>query len=152
MVIKAIHQDPRGKICGKFSAFRVLRGVRQGCVLGPTLFVILLEFCLRMANLEGIGIEFVCGTRKHLTCPPELFGQRFKLSRGEFADNVFIVGLCPRKLSQALSSIQKVTGEIGLDVSVAKTEWIFWYNPDKEEMLHVGPRERSQKEAIAVRK
>ncbi len=112
------------------------------CVLGPTLFVILLEFCLRMADLEGIGVEFVCGVTKHLTCPPELLGQRFRLRRGEFADDVFIVGLCPRKLSQALSSIQKVTGEIGLDVSVAKAEWMFLHNPAREEMLQCRARRR----------
>ncbi len=43
-VVMAIHEDPRGKVCGAKSAFRVFRGVRQGCVLGPTLFIVLLEF------------------------------------------------------------------------------------------------------------
>ncbi len=41
-VIMAIHEDPCGKLCGTTELFRVLRGVRQGCVLGPTLFIILL--------------------------------------------------------------------------------------------------------------
>jgi hypothetical protein len=43
LVIKAIQQDPKGKICGTDAVFKVMRGVRQGCVLGPTLFIILLE-------------------------------------------------------------------------------------------------------------
>ncbi len=40
-VIMAIHADPRGKLQGsnKNKCFRVTRGVRQWCVLGPTLFI-----------------------------------------------------------------------------------------------------------------
>jgi hypothetical protein len=135
MMIQAIHQDPTGNIIGTNAAFRVSRGVRQGCVLGPTLFIKLLEFCLRLAKLEGIGIEFICIGSKHLTCPPDLLGRKFRLSRGEFADDVFLVGLCPAALSSALSKIQKITGDIGLDISVAKTEWIYLHYPNEKRLL-----------------
>jgi hypothetical protein len=48
---------------------------------------------------------------------------------------VFLVGLCPAALSSALSRIQKITGDIGLDISVAKTEWIYLHFLSKERLL-----------------
>jgi hypothetical protein len=143
LIIKAIHQDPKGKIIGTNAAFRVLRGVRQGCVLGPTLFVILLELCLRMVKMEGIGIEFACSGSKHLTCPPDLQGLKFRLSRGVFADDLFLVGLCPVALSSVLSKIQKITGDIGLDISVAKTEWMYLHCPNSEQLMECQRRRKA---------
>jgi len=52
----ATHKDPRGKLCGTQEVFRVVRGVRQGCVLGPAVFILLLEFCPRKADLNDIGV------------------------------------------------------------------------------------------------
>jgi hypothetical protein len=51
-------QRPEGEIQGSIECFRVARGVRQGCVLGPTLFIIVLEYCLRLTGTEGIGLQF----------------------------------------------------------------------------------------------
>jgi hypothetical protein len=34
----------------------------------------------------------------------------------------------------ALSRLQKITGSIGLDISVEKTEWLYLHNPDSEEV------------------
>jgi hypothetical protein len=54
-MVAAIHEDLKGKIGGSAVWFRVARGIRQGCVLGPTMFITLLEFCVRMANLSDLG-------------------------------------------------------------------------------------------------
>jgi hypothetical protein len=40
----AIPKDPRGKLCGTQEVFKVVRGVRQRCVLGPAVFILLLLF------------------------------------------------------------------------------------------------------------
>ncbi len=53
----AIQTDPREKLQGsnENECFRVTSGVRQGCVLGLTLFIIVLEYCLHLAGTEGIA-------------------------------------------------------------------------------------------------
>jgi hypothetical protein len=81
-------------------------------------------------------VEFVCGEVKHLSCPADLVGRRFKLSQGEFSDDVFAISGCAQKLSKALSRLRKVTGGIGLDISLDKTEWLYLHNPDNEELEH----------------
>jgi Reverse transcriptase (RNA-dependent DNA polymerase) len=43
-MIMAIHECPRRKVCGSAVWFKVTRGVQQGCVLGPTMFIILLAW------------------------------------------------------------------------------------------------------------
>jgi Reverse transcriptase (RNA-dependent DNA polymerase) len=57
-MVAAIHENPESQVTGTAAWFKVARGVRQGCVLGPTLFIILLDFCLRLAKLDGEGLQF----------------------------------------------------------------------------------------------
>jgi hypothetical protein len=53
-----------GPVSGSSVWFKEARGVRQACVLGPTMFIILLEFCKRMAGLKSLGIKFACVKKK----------------------------------------------------------------------------------------
>jgi hypothetical protein len=71
-VIMAIHNDPRGKIQESIECFRVARCVRQGCVLGLNLFILVLEYCLRLTDTEGIGLQLCCLKRKGIPIPPDL--------------------------------------------------------------------------------
>jgi Reverse transcriptase (RNA-dependent DNA polymerase) len=50
-MVAAIHENPEGRVAGTAAWFKVARGVRQGCVLGPTLFIVLLDFCLKRKQL-----------------------------------------------------------------------------------------------------
>ena len=143
-VIMAIHKDPRGKLCGTQEVFRVMRGVRQGCVLGPAVFILLLEFCLRKADLNDIGVWFECVDKRQLPLPPDLRGVRFKVARGEFADDIFLIATCPVALSRALDRLQEICGSIGLDISAAKTEWMYLNNPSKEELAACDLQRKTQ--------
>jgi hypothetical protein len=129
-VIMAIHADPRGKLRNTSEFFKVTRGVRQGCVLGPTLFIILLEYCLRCTGTDGIGIQMQCVAKKGLALPPDLLGMTFMACRAEYADDLWALGDCPVRLSIWLSKLQEVCGSIGLDISVGKTEWLYLSNPN----------------------
>jgi hypothetical protein len=51
---------PEGESPWFLCMVKVERGVLQGCVLDPTMFIILLEFCKRMAGLKSFGIRFAC--------------------------------------------------------------------------------------------
>jgi hypothetical protein len=68
-IVMAIHECPRGKVHGSSVCFRVARGVWQGCVLGPTMFIILLEFCKRMVGLNELGIRFKCIDKNQIGQP-----------------------------------------------------------------------------------
>ncbi len=48
--------DPRERLCGNTAFFRVARDVREGCVLEPKLFIIVLEYCFRLTGPEGTGV------------------------------------------------------------------------------------------------
>ena len=72
--IMAIHADPRWKLRNTSEFFKVMRRVKQGCVLGPTLFIILLEYCLRCTATDGIGIKMRCIAKKGLALPLDVLG------------------------------------------------------------------------------
>ncbi len=138
-IVMAFMAQPVGRLAGGVF-FRMLRGVRQGCVLGPILFVVVLEFCLRLAKLDGlIGIRMKCVSRKGgFTLPEDLQGVRFILALLIFADDLLLIGQDFQKMSQALARIQMVCGSIGLDISVTKTEWVWLHNPSAEEVEKCG--------------
>ena len=139
-MVMAIHEDPKGKVSGTGVWFRVARGIRQGCVLGPTMFIILLEFCIRMADLSDLGVDFQCVATKQLSLPADLHGVRFKFTHSAYADDVCLVGGDEGKLSLALDRLQGICGKIGLNISVAKTEWIYLHNPATTELEDCGSR------------
>jgi hypothetical protein len=129
-MVMAIHECPRGKVRGSSVWFRVARGVQQGCVLGPTMFIILLEFCKRMAGLSDLGIRLKCVDKKQIHLPMDLSEATFQVGFGEYADNMALVDRSPASLSAALSRLQSVCGRLGLNISVGKTKWIYLHNPD----------------------
>ena len=129
-----IHNDPQGKIQRSIECFRVARGVRQGCVLGLTLFIIVLEYCLRLTGTEGIGLQFRCLERKGIPIPPDLLGLSFLAALAQYADDLKMFGTNPDRLSRALDRLHAICRSIGLNVSVSKTEWVYFHNPDKAEM------------------
>jgi hypothetical protein len=133
-VVKAIHEDPKGKVRGSSVWFRVGRGVRQGCVLGPTMFIILLEFCMRMADLKDLGVELVCVDKKALDSPLDLKGVTFRVGIGGYCDDYVLIHTNAAALNEALGRIQSICGSIGLNISVSKTEWLYLNNPVKAEL------------------
>jgi hypothetical protein len=136
-VVRAIHEDPKGRVSGSKVWFDILRGIRQGCVLGPTLFIVLLEFAKRMSGIKDLGVKLRCaqrGKREALTIPDDLVGVRFTLDGGEYADDMFIVDTSAARINEALTKLQEVCGSIGLNISAAKTEWLYLHNPSQEEL------------------
>ena len=65
----AIHESPKARVRGTDAWFQVLRGIRQGCILGPTLFGLLLDFLLHLADLGLLGVELTCENKRELFLP-----------------------------------------------------------------------------------
>jgi hypothetical protein len=98
--------------------------------LGPVLFNILLEFCLRSANIVDIGVQMVTVDKSGIECPVDLVGHRFTFREGGYADDLYFVADRPEKLTRALNRLQEICGSIGLDISAGKTEWLWLYQTD----------------------
>jgi hypothetical protein len=114
--------------------------VRQGCVLGPTLFIILLEYCLRCTAIDGIGIKMRCIAKTGLALPLDLLGMEFMACRAENADYKWALGNCPLWLSIWLSKLQEVCVSIGLEFSVSNTEWLYLSNPNSGKLVFAACR------------
>ena len=102
--------------------------------MGPTLFIIALEFCMKLADLTEIGVEFKCVGRPGIPLPDDLKGVKFRLRYGGYADDIVLFSPSEEALSEALLHIQKVAGDIGLDINMGKTEWLYLHNPNKEQL------------------
>jgi hypothetical protein len=76
-VIRAIYDDPKGKVAGTKAWFRIARGVRQGCVLGSTMFLATLEMWLRCTPMTDLGVSFCFVSRKSRPLPGNLKGKSF---------------------------------------------------------------------------
>ena len=133
-IIMAIHENPQGKVSGSDTWFSVARGIRQGCVLGPTLFIILLEFAKRQVGLTELGVEFRCAKKKQLELPLDLVGVSFRVGSGEYADDMALIDTCAARLTASVNRLQEICGRIGLNISVRKTEWMYLHNPNNTEL------------------
>ena len=79
-----------------------MRGIRQGCILGPTLFGLLFDFLLHLADLGLLGVELTCQNKRELSCPQDILGKDFKEEKFGYADDLALVSMCLDNLSSAL--------------------------------------------------
>ena len=85
-----------------------------------------------MTDLSDIGVMFKFAPRSMLPLPADLETVSFTLRYGGYADDIVLVGPSAEALSEALRRIQKVSGSIGLDINVGKTEWLYLHHPQQE--------------------
>ena len=91
---------------GLSSWFKVLTGVRQGCILSPLLFAIAIDWVLRLAT-EGKGLDWIEGSH---------------LSDLDFADDIAAMADNTPNLQDLVSSISDRASGLGLTISAKKTK------------------------------
>ena len=89
---------------GTTSYFKIMSGVRQGCVLSPFLFVILMDYVLREA--AGFGITV---------------GNKI-LSDLDFADDVALLEMTKQRLQELLNKVSVKAEKVGLNINIDKTK------------------------------
>jgi hypothetical protein len=106
--------------------FEIHSGVRQGCVLSPLLFGIVMDWILKTAMKERAGLEWVDGG---------------KLSDLDFADDVALLHDSWEGMQTLTSSLEEVAKKFGLVINVVKTKIMTVGNWTSTVKIKVGSQE-----------
>ena len=130
-IIQALHEDSNAAVraYGKISdKFLITSGVRQGCVLAPTLFNFYFDIAIHMALDElrsqgkGITIAYLhdadlVGNRKILKCESLVSDQ-------EYADDMALLADNWSDPTIMLESLSNCCQKLGLTISCKKTKYL----------------------------
>ena len=110
-MVKSIHTTPFGEITAR-ERFAVMRGVRQGCVLGPFLFTLIFdEICRRALNCEGSETDSI----DHLA----------------YADDLVLISRSESEVQEKLRRLEGVISDFGMEILVKKTKCLVIGNSDE---------------------
>ena len=94
---------------GELSApIDIATGVRQGALLSPLLFNCAIDWVLRTALSDFVGVHCLNGDRG--------------ITDLDYADDIAIIADCPNVMQDMLSRIMGVAARVGLRINVAKTK------------------------------
>ena len=96
----------RGKL-GRW--FTVDSGVKQGCVLSPLLFLIVLDWVMRKVNTGERGIQWTLTER---------------LEDIDFADDLALLAQRASDIEVTLRRLEKYAGQVGLKINATKTKFM----------------------------
>ena len=129
-VIKSFHQDMQGTVQfdgSSSESFPICSGVKQGCVLAPTLFGIFFSLVLRSAfetSTDGVYL--------HTRTDGKLFNlarlkaktkiRRVLIREMLFADDAALVAHTQDGLQSMMNALPRACQEFGLTISLKKTE------------------------------
>ncbi|CAI9717498.1 Hypothetical predicted protein [Octopus vulgaris] len=109
-IIKTYYRSarPRVRVYGEVSEpFEIRSGVRQGCVLSPTLFNYAIDWITTNALREFPGITV---------------GHNFSVKDLDYADDIAILGETFADVQFAINELQRVVSQIGMKVNASKTK------------------------------
>ena len=119
--IRALYVSTKAKVIssdGDTNIFDIHAGVLQGDTLAPFLFIIVLDYILKISvdsfNNKGIQINAPQGTRN-----PGLF-----LTDLDFADDLALVAETIENMENLLHSLETAASQVGLYCNELKTEFI----------------------------
>ena len=121
-ILVSLYRNQRAviRVGGKYSEeFRVLKGVRQGGVLSPMLFLLYAELIMSIVFKEFDLMECITLNGK-------------KLNRLMFADDCLFLSKSKKELMAMVSRLKKVSEDFGLLLNVKKTKVMIISNDARE--------------------
>jgi len=101
--------------------FDIRSGVRQGCILSPFFFIILVDFMMRKATKDDThGIKW---------------STHSKLSDLDFADDIALIDTSIPSMQELTDNVISVGNQIGLRINVDKTEYMLVNIDDVQPIL-----------------
>ena len=126
-VIRSFYQGSRCsvRVDGQLSDwFEIITGVRQGCLLSPLLFLIVMDWIMKQATDNGNrGLEWLDG---------------HKLADLDFADDIALLDETWSGMQQLTSKIEEVAQKVGLYMNTGKTKFIKIGNFEESGTIQVG--------------
>ena len=101
------------------NTFNLNTGVLQGDTLAPYLFVIVMDFVMRSAIREELGIVL-----NHESGTDRTFQPTRYLTDLDFADDIILLAPTIRNAQRLLSNLEKWALKVGLRINQKKTEFI----------------------------
>ena len=112
-ILRLIQELYRGASCkvlhrGKLGLpFQVRSGVKQGCILSPLLFLIVLDWVMDKVDATPKGIQWILNSKLGDLC---------------FADDICLLTHNKEDMEYKLSQLIKYAGQVGLKINVGKTK------------------------------
>lgn len=136
-IIKSFHTDMKVRVLDQSSfsePFTVTNGVKQGCVLAPTLFSILFAVMIRNAfREESAGVYLRYRTDGGIFNPRRLQAKTKTLHTVIrellFADDCAIMAHTAEHIQQLMDCFAKAAQKFGFTISLKKTEVMYQANP-----------------------
>ena len=114
---------------GLTAMFEIVAGVLQGGTLAPYLFIIVLDYCLRIALSRHPDIGFTLRPARSRRVGAS------KITDTGFADDVALLANSVKELGVLLREVETVCKEVGLAINQNKTELIVENIPEPEPLL-----------------
>ena len=120
--ISILYQDTIAKVLspdGETEYFEIMAGVLQGDTLAPFLFIIALDYAMRIATADK-SIGFTLKQRISTRHPTE------KITDTDFADDIALLSDFTEDGQLLLLRVERAAAQIGLHVNETKTEYIIY--------------------------
>ena len=109
---------------GDTDFFEILAGVLQGDTLAPYLFVIALDYALRLATHDQIGTGFTLTKARSKRYPT------ITISDTDFADDLALLSNTLEQAQLLLQKLESAAKQIGLHINESKTEYMSFNQPE----------------------
>ena len=137
-IIKQLHEGMIGRVCSdgmESDGFAVTNGVKQGCVIAPSLFSLFFAAMLKEATQDmpqGVTIRFRPGKIFNLARLRSSTKVTEALIRELlFADDCMLVAHTEENIQQMVTKFSNASKNYGLQISITKTEVMFQPAPGK---------------------